>query len=903
MGSRQVQAWASPAWGVLGISILLAACRHGDAEPPPAVTPPASTVTIGGTVTGLVGSLTLLNNGGDARTVGASGSFTFAAPLTAGATYAVTVQNQPADQNCVISNATGTATTHITAIAVICETVRATATIGASGGTLTGPDGVQVQIPAGALTQDTSISIARAGAGAPAAPSANLTAERVYEFTPHALVFAAPVTIRLPVPAAVQDPVALIASADGDWMDVGAQIESGVAVMERNSFSWGGIYVCAFTPGDPNLDPGGCVNPRGTLAVSGSPSNGLTTVDALATPRRHRMAAAGSVSFAFSYHVPASCTEGIVRWRRGSILPSGAVAQPLTMLVEQLAPMIVNNVSPPGRAADGSVTFSVPISEADDGRWIYQAQLLCTHPKGPRVYALSSILEVDVAPTPPPPPPPVTYSVGGIVSGLTGTGLVLQNNGGDDLVISSNGAFTFSGEIAAGGAYAVSVRTQPGNPAQFCSPQNAAGTASQHVTNIVVTCAAVTAKTWRTPQIIDGNGAGEAEAPQVGFDGAGNGIAVWTFVTRDPITGNPTTEIWSNRYTRASGWASPLRLAQVVDGGVEDLRLGVLASGEAVAAWAQSIGWNSDLYSTSYTPGAGWSPPALMEQQAAEAQSLRLAFTPSGAGFAVWLQKTGPSGTEDVWASRYAAGSGWSTPALIELRDDGAGDPSIAASADGTAIAVWGQSDGDSALRMNRYVPGTGWTGDSTITAVTDYPDDEIVVAMDDAGRAVVAYTKDGFSGGVHGLRYANGAWSAPEPLRASPIFYPARLTVAMRGAGEALVMWAEGEGLADMWAKPFGVLTGDAVRAGDARYGGLRPVVAFDPDGTALAAWNYGGQVMASRYTHGATTPWSVPVQVSPDVTATDVQLAIDAAGNALAVWQQNVSSSHSDIASNVLR
>ncbi|RLA00547.1 MAG: hypothetical protein DRQ47_09335, partial [Gammaproteobacteria bacterium] len=41
-------------------------------------------------------------------------------------------------------------------------------------------------------------------------------------------------------------------------------------------------------------------------------------------------------------------------------------------------------------------------------------------------------------------PPPTTYTVGGSVSGLTGTGLVIQNNGGDDISLDANGDFTFA---------------------------------------------------------------------------------------------------------------------------------------------------------------------------------------------------------------------------------------------------------------------------------------------------------------------------------------------------------------------------------------------------------------------------------------------------------------------------
>ena len=54
-----------------------------------------------------------------------------------------------------------------------------------------------------------------------------------------------------------------------------------------------------------------------------------------------------------------------------------------------------------------------------------------------------------------------SYSVGGTVSGLSGT-VVLQDNGGDDLSLSGNGSFTFATQLAAGAAYNVTVKTSPG---------------------------------------------------------------------------------------------------------------------------------------------------------------------------------------------------------------------------------------------------------------------------------------------------------------------------------------------------------------------------------------------------------------------------------------------------------
>src|SRR5580658_10196674 len=54
-----------------------------------------------------------------------------------------------------------------------------------------------------------------------------------------------------------------------------------------------------------------------------------------------------------------------------------------------------------------------------------------------------------------PPPPTASYAIGGAVLGLSGAGLVLQDNGGNNLRVSANAssyAFTFCGSIPTGGA-------------------------------------------------------------------------------------------------------------------------------------------------------------------------------------------------------------------------------------------------------------------------------------------------------------------------------------------------------------------------------------------------------------------------------------------------------------------
>lgn len=81
------------------------------------------------------------------------------------------------------------------------------------------------------------------------------------------------------------------------------------------------------------------------------------------------------------------------------------------------------------------------------------------------------------------------FSISVTVTGLAGSGLVLQNNGKDNLTINANGSFTFATPIASGGLYAVTVHTQPSNPTQTCAVAGTgSGTATANVAAIAVSC-------------------------------------------------------------------------------------------------------------------------------------------------------------------------------------------------------------------------------------------------------------------------------------------------------------------------------------------------------------------------------------------------------------------------------
>lgn len=85
-----------------------------------------------------------------------------------------------------------------------------------------------------------------------------------------------------------------------------------------------------------------------------------------------------------------------------------------------------------------------------------------------------------------------TYTIGGAISGLEGSGLALGTAGEPDLAVTAGATgFAFASKVPAGTAYAVMVVQQPTNPSQRCVVTNGTGSVrGADVTSILVNCSA-----------------------------------------------------------------------------------------------------------------------------------------------------------------------------------------------------------------------------------------------------------------------------------------------------------------------------------------------------------------------------------------------------------------------------
>jgi 6-phosphogluconolactonase (cycloisomerase 2 family)/alpha-tubulin suppressor-like RCC1 family protein len=370
----------------------------------------------------------------------------------------------------------------------------ASAVVGPAGGTVNGPDGVQVVVPAGALSTNTTIGIARGSAGAPAVlQEGNAPAGPIYEFTPHGVVFNTPVTIRIPVPANAASTEVFMASLGEDWQVNDATAVGGYAQWQRNSFSFGMLgEACAIPIG--NTDPYPCVYPKGYARASATPASAITQV-ALGswnnTAGSWTVNGPGTVNLTLHYEAAPDCGNArvnLIRWNPAvnprvtqtllNNVAVGLTSQPITPPIGAMS----DGGTPPNRGK-GDTIHNISAYLTDPVN-VFYFSFSCQRPNRPVIRGgdLVTIIGPMAAPSGP-------YTIGGTINGLTGAGLVLRNNGGDDLAVPANATnFTFNTAIAAGAPYNVSVQTQPAG--QTCTVQNATatGTANANVTSVAITC-------------------------------------------------------------------------------------------------------------------------------------------------------------------------------------------------------------------------------------------------------------------------------------------------------------------------------------------------------------------------------------------------------------------------------
>jgi uncharacterized repeat protein (TIGR01451 family) len=422
------------------------------------VTCVTNSYTIGGTLFGLAagGSLTLQNNGGDDLLLGADGAFVFATQLLHGEPYAVTVSSAPADQTCFVSNGSGTAIRTVSNIQINCVTGTPT-TI---GGTVSG------------LAAGLAVTLQNNGRD-----DLRLTANGAFVFT-------APISEGAEYLVTVRTQPSVQTCTVSNAAGVATANVTHVAVnCTANSFPIGGSL----------SDLG--ANRTITLQNNGGDDLVLAEDGFFVFPTQLTFGLPYSVSVS-AQPVGQTCE---VSNGTGTVVAGGNLLAAVTCSTDSY--LIGGTLSGLGAgnsitlqnnggddltlSADGSFFFPVPISPGGPYLVTVAVQPMgqtCTVSNGAgNATTFNDVNNVAVNCI------TSTFSIGGTLSGLAAGGsITLQNNGGDDLVLGSDGAFAFATRIAHGEPYAVTVASQPGG--QTCSVTAATGTATGNVGNVQVQC-------------------------------------------------------------------------------------------------------------------------------------------------------------------------------------------------------------------------------------------------------------------------------------------------------------------------------------------------------------------------------------------------------------------------------
>jgi hypothetical protein len=367
---------------------------------------------------------------------------------------------------------------------------------------------------------------------------------------------------------------------------------------------------------------------------------------------------------------------------------------------------------------------------------------------------------------------------------------------------------------------------------------------------------------------------------RVMLDDRGVAVALWQWYvpTYDRVTRTGRRGVALSRFTPGQGWGPPERI-----GDAEDTHLDLTGAGARAVVLFQACGpyhyagceEGTALYASRFETGSGTLAGELVKADERSpcgriSNQARVAAAPGGDGLAVWLEygkTTVYSCTEDfqeLWASRFAAGGGWTAPerlvrasglprldhpqAAIDAEGDGllvyeqgprydqpsvwarrvtsAGSwlepenlgpggtiPVLAANRRGDAVVVWRERVGDGYRLAGRWFSKRtrSWGPPRVLQpdVATGYVD--VVAAMDEAGHAVVAWrvirSQSASSCDIWAGRFsADEGWSVPVCL---PVAGPADSTsgpaVGADASGQALVAWSESDGTrVKIWARRY---------------------------------------------------------------------------------------------------
>lgn len=443
-------------WVFLVLTVCLSACGGGGGggSTTPAVV--TSTYTVGGTVSGLSGSVSLQLNGGTAFGVSSNAAFTMPSTLSTGDAYFLTVSAQPTGQTCSVANGSGTVgSANVTNAVVACSTISSYL-----GGNLSGLTSNGLVLANGADTL--AVSSTSATFTMPTAVSYGSS----YSITVH--------TQPIGQTCAVPNGSASMPANDVSDVAVSCISQSFALAGTISGLGTAGLVLANGTDVSPSVSANATAFTMRASVVYGASYNVVVQTQ----PSGLNCGVAGG-----------SGTMGAANVANIAVTCS-ATAYPLSGSVSGLGAsgLVLASGGNTVNVSSGANSFALPENVPTGGTYTVTVQAqptgyFCAVSNGSGTMGSAPVSNVAVTCA-------ANKTIGGTISGLgANTGLVLLNNGMDATTVAASATqFTMNTGMASGLTYAISVQSNPA--AMTCSVTNGTGTvASSNISSATVTCA------------------------------------------------------------------------------------------------------------------------------------------------------------------------------------------------------------------------------------------------------------------------------------------------------------------------------------------------------------------------------------------------------------------------------
>ncbi|MBV1913759.1 MAG: hypothetical protein KUG72_00130 [Pseudomonadales bacterium] len=209
---------------------------------------------------------------------------------------------------------------------------------------------------------------------------------------------------------------------------------------------------------------------------------------------------------------------------------------------------------------------------------------------------------------------------------------------------------------------------------------------------------------------------------------------------------------------------------------------------------------------------------------------------------------------------------------------------------------MWVQDDGTRWNIMANRFDGSSWGTAELIETDNAGNVSGPQIAFDASGNAHAVWAQhDGTRNNIWANRFDGSSWGTAELIETDNASNSSVPQIAVDASGDALAVWVQFEdGRRNIWANHFDGISWDTAELieTDDVYNAYVPQIAFDASGHALAVWQQsdGGIISGIWSNRFDGSSWGIaePVENNNVVDIFTPRIAVDASGNALVVWQQ---------------